>query len=186
MKKIVEDDTLRTFIDTQLLLGQSPEAISGRLKNKLEKRLSYISKESIYRYSKSVYGRRIEAQLQKKKRRRKVKKGIGTLDGRTFIDKRPKSNNKRMRIGDAEFDFIVSGKDGKGLLLVVVDRKLRVTFIEPIYDVNINNVHKAITKINQRFMKCLGFKTPTEMLSLCRKQKEQREIIKKRKHRRSN
>lgn len=264
MKKIVEDDTLRTFIDTQLLLGQSPEAISGRLKNKLEKRLSYISKESIYRYIKSVYGRRIEAQLQKKKRRRKVKKGIGTLDGRTFIDKRPKSNNKRMRIGDAEFDFIVSGKDGKGLLLVVVDRKLRVTFIEPIYDVNINNVHKAMmkikeryaewrtgttdndllftrhkileqeltikiffchpyhswekgtventngeirvyfpkgssislcspsffsgieTKINQRFMKCLGFKTPTEMLSLCRKQKEQREIIKKRKHRRSN
>ena len=186
---------------------------------------------------------------------------MGTLDGRTFIDKRPSSINTRMRIGDAEVDFIVSGKGGKGILLVVVDRKLRVTFIEPIYVVTIKAVHEAAQKIkrrysewrtgttdndllfarhrelemelmikiffchpyhswekgtventngeirkyfpkgsdvslksslffkdierklNSRFMKCLDFKTPDEVLLLCRKQKMKREEIKKKKTR---
>ncbi len=160
-----------------------------------------------------------------------------------------------MRIGDAEFEFIVSGKDGKGILLVVVDRKLRVSFLEPIYDVTIKNVHAACektkrkyvewktgttdndllfarheelekellmriffchpyhswekdtventngeirvffpkgsdvskyppsffqnieNKLNDRFMKCLEFRTPKEALLLCRKQKEKREEV---------
>ena len=150
-KKIVENDTLRKFVDKQLLSGQSPEAIGGRLKYKRKKGLPYVSKESIYRYLQSIHGRAIEAQLRKKKKKRTKKKVVGVLDGRTFIDKRPRSSNERMRIGDAEFDFIVSGKDGKGILLVVVDRKLRVTFIEPIYEVTIKNVHKAARKVKQRY-----------------------------------
>ena len=85
-----------------------------------------MSKESIYRYLKSIHGRSVEAQLRKKRKRSVSKRIKGTLDGRTFIDKRPSSINTRMRICDAEFDFIVSGKGGKGILLVVVDRKLRV------------------------------------------------------------
>lgn len=234
--------------------GQSPEGISGRLKNKLEKGLPYISKDSIYRYIKSVYGRKIEAKLIKKKRRNRKLKKKGVLDGRTFIDQRPKHINDRMRVGDAEFDFIVSGKSGVGSILVVVDRKLRTSFIEPIYKVSIKNVHKSALKIqerypewktgttdndilfarhvelekelkikiffcnpyhswekgtventnrnirkdlpkgsdiseysplfftkvenrlNDRFMKCLNYKTPAEDISLCRKQKELRDI----------
>ena len=142
---------LRVFVDTQLLLGQSPEAISGRLKYRHEKGLPYVSKESTYRYLRSIHGRAVEAQLHKKKKRRTKKRTLGVLDGRTFIDKRPKSSNERMRIGDAEFDFILSGKDGTGILLVVVDRKLRVTFIEPIYEVTIKNVHRVARKVKQRY-----------------------------------
>ena len=247
---------MRAFIDKELLNDQSPEAISGRLKYKLEKGLPYVSKESIYRYLKSIHGRSIEAQLRKKKKRRINKRITGTLDGRTFIDKRPSSINTRMRIGDTEFDFIVSGKGGKGILLVVVDRKLRVTFIEPIYVVTIKAVHEAALrikrrysewrtgttdndllfarhreleielmikiffchpyhswekgtventngeirryfpkgsdvslksssffkdvekKLNSRFMKCLKYKTPDEILKICRKQKEARRLRK--------
>ncbi len=162
-----------------------------------------------------------------------------------------------MRIGDAEFDFIVSGKDGKSILLVVVDRKLRVSFLEPIYNVTIKNVHVACVKtkrryeewktgttdndllfarhleleqelaikiffcrpyhswekgtventngeirvffpkgsdvskhspsffqdienkLNDRFMKCLDFRTPKESLILCRRQKVKRGEVKK-------
>lgn len=257
----MENEKLRTFVDTQLLLGQSPEGISGRLKYKREKGVPYVSKESIYRYIKSIHGRQIEAKLRKRKKKRAKRKKVGVLDGRTFIDKRPRSSNERMRIGDAEFDFIVSNREGKGILLVVVDRKLRVSFLEPIYIVTIKNVHEACVKtkqryeewktgttdndllfarhleleqelaikiffcrpyhswekgtventngeirvffpkgsdvskhspsffkdieneLNDRFMKCLDFRTPKEALALCRRQKMKRGEVKKKKAR---
>lgn len=150
-KNIVVHKQLRVFVDTQLILGQSPEAISGRLKYKYEKGLPYVSKDSIYRYIKSVHGRHVEAVLKKQKKRARKRKNNGILDGRVFIDKRPNSINIRMRIGHVEFDFIVSGKGGKGILLVAVDRKLRVSFLEPIYVVNIPAVHTAMKCIKARY-----------------------------------
>lgn len=149
--KIVGDANLRSFVDACLLAGQSSEAISGRLHYGHEKNLPSISKDGIYRYIKSPYGRKIEAKLQKKKKRGKKRKAAGTLDGRTFIDKRPRHINDRMKIGDAEFDFIVSGKDGKGIVLVVVDRKLRASFLEPIYNVDVPAVHRAARRIRERY-----------------------------------
>lgn len=50
-----------------------------------------------------------------------------------------------------EADFIVSGKTGKGILLTVVCRKLRVVFLELILDVSIDEVHAAFLKIKERF-----------------------------------
>ena len=88
--------------------------------------------------------------MQKKKRHlrrsRKVK-----LDGRTFIENRPKIANRRGRIGDVEADFIVSGKSGTGILLVVICRKSRKAFLEIIYDVSIDEVHSALERIQKRF-----------------------------------
>jgi len=149
--KIVKDSELRKFVETQLLAGQSAEDISGRLKFKREKGIPFVSKESIYRYIKSPYGRKIEAKLKRKKKTGRKRKNKTTLDGRTFIDKRPKHINDRKRFGDAEFDFIVSGRGGKGILLVVTDRKLRVAFLEPIYSVSIAAVHAAALRIKKRY-----------------------------------
>lgn len=73
------------------------------------------------------------------------------LRDRKFIDQRPKSIEERARIGDCEGDFIVSGKHGKGILLVVVDRRLRVTFLERIVEVSIDEVHAAFVRIKGRF-----------------------------------
>lgn len=56
-----------------------------------------------------------------------------------------------MRVGDAEFDFIVSGKSGHGIVLVVTDRKLRISFLEPIYHVSILAVHQVAARIKQRY-----------------------------------
>jgi len=148
-KKIVANPKLRKFIDKHLLDGQTPEAISGRIKHH-EKDLPYVSKDSIRRYLKSPYGKNIGLKLKKKKRKKRSRK-VTKLKDRIFIDKRPKFIEKRLRVGDVEADFIVSGKTGKGILLTVTCRKTRVSFLEIIYDVSIDNVHLAFKKIKKRF-----------------------------------
>lgn len=50
-----------------------------------------------------------------------------------------------------EADFIVSGRDGVGILLVTVCRKLRVSFLEIIYTVTIKEIHLSFLKIKKRF-----------------------------------
>ena len=177
-KKIVEDGELRKFVDSSLLDGQSPEGISGRLKYKREKELPYISKDSIYRYIKSPHGRKIEAKLLKKKKRGKKRKNKGILDGRTFIGKRPKYINDRKQVGDGEFDFIVSGRSGKGILLVVTDRKLRISFLEPIYNVSIKNVHLAALKIKKRYPEWKTGTTDNDLLFARHKELEKELNIK--------
>ena len=176
--KIVQDLELRKFVETQLLVGQSPEDISGRLKYKREEGLSFVSKESIYRYIKSPYGRKIEAKLKRKKKTGRKRKNKATLDGRTFIDKRPKYINARTRFGDAEFDFIVSGRSGTGVLLVVVDRKLRVAFLEPIYSVSIQAVHAAAQRIKKRYPEWKTGTTDNDLLFARHKELERELCIK--------
>lgn len=171
--KIVQNASLRTFVETSLLAGQSPAAIAGRLRNKHEKGLPSVAKESIYRYIKSPYGRIIEARRVRKKKRGKKRSPKGTLDGRTFISQRPQHINDRRRIGHAEFDFIVSGKDGQGILLVVTDRKLRVSFLEPIYTVSIAAVHVAAARIKRRYPEWKTGTTDNDLLFARHKELEQ-------------
>lgn len=148
-KSVIASIELHSFVNKHLLAGQSPEAISGRIRNH-EKHLPYVSKDTIYRYLRSPYGKIIGLQLKKKKR---LKRGAKNkqLTERIFIDKRPKIIEKRARVGDAEGDFIVSGKSGKGILLVVTCRKLRMVFLEKIHDVSIDEVHRAFLKIKKKF-----------------------------------
>lgn len=148
-KKIAAHNKLRKFVDGALSDGQSPEAISGRIKYQ-EKRLPYVSKDTVYRYLKSPYGKLIGIKWKKKIRLKKSRKA-SKLKDRTFIDKRPKIIEKRMRVGDIEADFIVSGKDGKGVLLAAACRKLRTVFLELIPDVFIDEVHKGFERIKKRF-----------------------------------
>jgi len=162
--KIVEHPDLRIFVERELYHDQSPENIAGRIKTH-EKYVPRISKESIYRYIGSVYGRRIEYHRSKKKsrwRRRRVR--VEKLTQRTFIEKRPVSINRRMRIGNAEADFIVSGGDGTGIMLTVVDRKIRVAFLELILEVTIEQVHRAFLRIKKRYSELRTFTTDNDIL----------------------
>jgi len=150
-KKIALDPALRTFVEHNLLDDQSPDAIAGRLR-KIEKSISYVSPAAIKRYIKSVYGRRIEshrAKIFKRKRRGGRKKGV--LDGRRLISKRPRKINERKGIGNMEGDFIVSGKSGKGLGLVLIDRNLRKALLEKIFPVSVRNVERALLRMKKRF-----------------------------------
>ena len=147
--KIVGNSKLRKFIEAKLCDDQSPEAISGRLKHQ-EKELPYVSKNTIYDFLDSAYGKLIKKKRNKiKYKKKKVK--VSKLKDRKFIDKRPKIAEKRERIGDFEGDFIVSGKSGKGILLVLTDRKTRYVFIERIVDVSVDNVNEKLLKIKKEF-----------------------------------
>ena len=174
---IVSNNKLRKFIEEKLYDDQSPVNISERIL-KHEKHITDISKDSIYRYIESVYGRQIEhyRETRKKRPRRKRRPQKEKLKDRTFINERPDFINKRMRIGDAESDFIVSGRSGKGMLLVLVDRKSRIPFIEKITKVNIPNVHKAFIKIKSRFPELKTITTDNDIL--LQKHKELAEVLK--------
>lgn len=163
--KIVGNSNLQEFVDKKLYDDQSPENISGRIK-KHERHLPFVSKDSIYRYIKSVYGRRIECwrNKRKKRKRNRRRKMSEQLKERTFIDKRPRIIGERSRIGDAEADFIVSGKNGIGIILVVADRKSRAPFLEQILDVTIENVHRAFTRIKKRFPEMRTVTTDNDIL----------------------
>lgn len=163
-KKIVRNGELRKEIDSRLLDDQSPTAVARRI-SKYEKHLPSISKNAIYRYIASVYGSRIETHRFLRKQKRGKRQGRKkSLSERTFIDKRPKKINERKGIGNVEADFIVSRKNGQGILLVVVDRKSRITFIEQILRITIVDVHHALLRIKVRFPEMKTMTTDNDLL----------------------
>lgn len=163
-KKITQHDQLRKFVEEKLMDDQSPYAIAGRIRKK-EKHLPSVSKESIYRFISSPYGRNIEIHRQQKRLRKRGRRTkLQKLDGRVFIDKRPQYINNRTIVGHAEADFIVSGKSGHGILLVAVDRKLRAAFLELIFIITIQQVHKAFSRIVKRYPEMRSFTTDNDIL----------------------
>jgi IS30 family transposase len=149
-KKIVDHPKLRAFVEDCLLDGQSPQAISGRLRYR-EKKLPFVSKNTIYEFLRSPYGKLIGLKLAKQKKPAKRRGRIKKLSDRVFVNKRPKIIENRGQVGDVEADFIVSGKTGRGILLTVTCRKYRISFLELITDVSIDQVHQSFLKIKQRF-----------------------------------
>ena len=53
---------------------------------------------------------------------------------------------------------------GKGILLTVVCRKLRIIFIEQILNVNIKNVHRAFKRIKKKFSEMKTITTDNDLL----------------------
>lgn len=176
--KVAENPELQKYVDSHLYGDQSPEAIAGRIK-KHEKHLPKISKNSIRRYIGSVHGRKVEYhrinQKRKRKRGRKRPK-VTELKDRIFIDKRPKYIHDRRRIGDAEADFLLSGRSGKGIILSLVCRKIRVSFLEQSLEVTITNVHKAFKKIKARFPELKSISLDNDVL--LQKHKELEKLLK--------
>jgi len=161
--KIVGNTRLRSLVEDLLLDDQSPEAVAGRLQQ--QRTLPTVSKDSVYRFVASVYGRKIESYRNKRKKRAKrYRPRSRSLSERTFIDERPAYINARLRFGHAEADFIVSGRSGRGILLVVVDRKVRATFLELILRPSVAAVHTAFVRIQQRFPELSTVTTDNDIL----------------------
>lgn len=130
--RVVEDSKLREYVEKKLKEDWSPEQIAGRLKN-VEKNIKYASREAVYKFIYSVYGRRLERYLRYKRKKRKPRRAeVSQLKNRSFIEKRPEITNKRERFGDWEGDFIESGKKGRESILVLVERKARYGIFEKI------------------------------------------------------
>jgi IS30 family transposase len=126
------DPELKKFVTQEIADDQSPEAIAGRLKY-VETDIAYASTKAIYKFVHSPHGRTIEKHLYSNAVKRTGGPARGTrkvaIDGRIMIDKRPKIIEKRKEFGHFEGDFIESGKDGRGSLLVLVERKTRYPFL---------------------------------------------------------
>ena len=165
-KKIVSHKELRVFIEEKLLEDQSPEEISKRI-TRHEKHLPTVSAKAIREFIASPYGRRIEARrnvvFKKKRKNRSIRKKI---QGKRMISKRPKKINLRRGLGHSEMDFIVSGRSGKGILLVIVDRKTRKKFFERILPVSVVNVMKGLQRIKKRYPELQTLTTDNDILFL--------------------
>ena len=147
--KVAMDVDLKKFVIENIKDDQSPEGISGRLKY-IEKKIKYASGKAIYKFIASPHGRQIESHLFNKAVKKKPGRKRGTsvsIDGRTFIDQRPKRVQKRAEFGHFEGDFIESGKDGKGSLLVLVERKTRYPFLAYLENRSNENVNDLIEKM---------------------------------------
>lgn len=144
--KVAVNPELRKFVTEQIEDDQSPAGISGRIKE-VEKALPQVSAKAIYKFVRSPHGRKIEKHLWSKAVHRKGgpkhKKPV-MIDGRTVIDKRPKRIEKRVEFGHFEGDFIESGKDGKGSILVIVERKSRYPFLAYCEDRSTTAVNKLV------------------------------------------
>ena len=142
--KIIKNMKLKEYIDNQLVVNHlSPEQISWLLLN--EKIFTYVSKTSIYKYIRSVYGRKIEEELnlgliKRKKKSKKLVKVIN-LENRIFIDQRPNYINEREYYWDWEWDFIISWKDWKHSLLVLYERKSKFILVRRVKTRSIEEVH---------------------------------------------
>lgn len=130
--KVAMDPELQRYVTDNIEHDQSPEGISGRIKN-IDTHLQYASAKAIYKFVRSPHGRKIEKHLYSKavKRQGGPKRGSRkvAIDGRIMIDKRPKQVQNRKEFAHYEGDFIESGRDGKGSLLVIVERKTRYPFL---------------------------------------------------------
>lgn len=68
--KVALKSDLRNFVAENILNDQSPEGISGRLKE-IKNDIPYVSPKAIYKFIKSPYGRQIEKHLYSKSVRKK-------------------------------------------------------------------------------------------------------------------
>jgi IS30 family transposase len=127
----------------------SPEQVSGFLNRKHGLKISH---ETIYKYiwSDKKTGGTLYKHLRRSNRKHRKRYGTNQLRGRIVgqvsIDLRPAIVDAKTRIGDWEIDT-VTGKNSKGYLLTVVERKSKFTLVERVPDRQSDQVAKAIIKL---------------------------------------
>lgn len=146
--KIESRPELRAYVEAKVTEDWSPEEVSGRIRE-IDRPIPYVSAKAIYKYIASVYGRRLEPHLAYKgrKKRSHPRPKVTQLKNRIFIDQRPSIVDTRARFGDWEGDFIVSGRNGSGALLVLHERKARYAIIRKIAVPSIKLVHRYLTEM---------------------------------------
>jgi IS30 family transposase len=130
--KVAMNSVLKAYVTTQLTDNQSPEGIAGRIKH-IDTHIPYASTNAIYAFIRSSHGGPLEHHLYRKRVKRKGGSKRGTKPAgdatKISIETRPSKANERLEFGHFEGDFIESGKDGSGSLLVLVERQTRYPFI---------------------------------------------------------
>jgi len=136
---------LKEKITNCLLKEWSPEQITGYFRNTGEE---CVSHERIYQFiledkhNGGVLYKQLRHSGKKRKKRYASTDRRGEIKDRISIDKRPKSIEKRDRIGDWEIDLVI-GKNHKGALVTIVDRLSLMTLIAKVESKHADIVSKS-------------------------------------------
>ena len=127
----------------------SPEQVSGFLDRNHELKISH---ETIYKYiwsDKKTGGtlyKHLRHSSRKQRKRYGTKQLRGRIAGQVSIDLRPAIVDAKTRIGDWEIDT-VTGKNSKGYLLTVVERKSKFVLVKRVSDRQSDQVAKAVVRL---------------------------------------
>jgi IS30 family transposase len=149
VKRIKMTPAMIELINHYICRDFSPEQVSGHLNR--EHALS-ISHETIYKHiwSDKRSGGSLYKHLRRSNRKHRKRYGTkqrrGRIKGQVSIDLRPAIVDAKSRIGDWEIDTI-TGKNSKGYLVTVVERKSKLTLIKRVPDKQSDEIAKAIIKV---------------------------------------
>ena len=125
-RKINQDKELQKYIIQGLKDHWNPDEISGKMKK--EKKPFYTSKTAIYEWLRTNRGNKyceyLYSERYYKKKRTKKTERVMILD-RVSIDMRSLGALNRSRYGHFEKDAVCSGRNGRGALAIIQERKSR-------------------------------------------------------------
>ena len=139
------------YIRRKLKEDWSPVQLIGKMKS--DTQLS-ISHETIYKfiYRNKANGGKLFKHLRHKNKRYHKRSNTyqkrGIIIDRIPIDKRPKVVDKKSRVGDWEIDTVI-GKNHKGVLVTIVDRKSKFVLIKKVQSKHADVVTKATIELLQ-------------------------------------
>ena len=131
----------------------SPEQISGYLK--VYENI-HISHETIYKYvlmdkkSGGFLWKHLRRKCRKYMKRFGQNHGRGIIANRRSIEQRPEIVNQKVRVGDWEADTVM-GKNHKGAIVTVVERKTKFTCVAFVEKKSAQLVTQAITRLLEPF-----------------------------------
>lgn len=165
--KIGKDYELVTFVEDCIInKGWSPDAICGFIKTH-DLSLTKISTRTLYNYIYSGLFLNVSKKNLRYKGRRRKKNKQSSIRATNYkglsIEQRSKEINKRISYGHWEMDTVVSGKKGKGCLLVLTERKSRYEIIIKIKSKTVAAVAEALNELERKYKRHFStiFKTIT-------------------------
>jgi IS30 family transposase len=153
--KLTKD--MKELIAGYLKEGWSPEQIAGRLK---KEGIISLHHETIYEYVRKDRKTGGTLYIYLRRQGKKRRKSYGTANNRTGIpnrvdiDERPEEANNRERIGDWEADTMI-GKNHKGALVTLDDRKSKLRFAFPLQGKNAQDTTEGILILMTHIKSCV-------------------------------
>jgi len=175
LDKINSHPELKAFVYGRLRQKDSPEQISGRLKELFRgNAVMSISHEAIYQHiyrkRQSRLGKELISLLpyshSKRRQKRKVAKNKNRISDVKRIDLRSAHIELREEIGHWESDLVI-GRENKSAIATIVERKTRFVYIIGVKSKHTKIVTKAIAntmkKLHPDFRKTMTHDNGTEM-----------------------
>ena len=142
-----------SHIESKLADEHSPEQISERMKIDPDWHGLTVSHERIYQHiwqdkaqGGTLYKHLRIGGTKQRRKRRNSRDMRGTIKNRVGIEERPEIVERKIRIGDWEGDTVV-GKDHKGALVTLVDRKSKLTLIGKVNRYTADAVENTIVSL---------------------------------------